>query len=154
MRKHGGTPSWRHKHVTLAAISPPGVAQGRFAGGHQSGLAGCKPPPLFMRGASSCLSQGRRQGERRGTSPGPSAPTYLPTYLPTLIFGSEASADHSMKTRDAGMTCRAGHTVAPHQRECTWNVNGMCSWWICPFYCLMLDHCQASHFDLRNYRFF
>ena len=79
MRKHGGTPSRRDKHVTLAAISPPGVARGRFVGGQQSGLAGCKPPPLFTRGASSCSSQGRRQGEPWGASPRPSAPTYLPS---------------------------------------------------------------------------
>ena len=78
MRKHGGTPSRRDKHVTPAAISPPGVARGRFVWGQQSGLAGCKPPPLFTRGASSCSSQGRRQGEPRGASPRPSAPTYLP----------------------------------------------------------------------------
>ena len=82
MRKHGGPPSRRDKHVTLAAISPPGVARGRFVGGQKSGLAGCKPPPLFTRGASSCSSQGRRQGEPWGASPRPSAPTYLPTYLP------------------------------------------------------------------------
>ena len=79
MRKHGGTPSRRDKHVTLAANSPPSVARGRFVGGHQSGLAGCKPPPLFMRGASSCPSQGPRQGEPWGASPRPSAPIYLPT---------------------------------------------------------------------------
>ena len=78
MRKHGGTPSRRDKHVTLAAISPPGVARGCFVGGQQSRLAGCKPPPLFTRGASSCSSQGRRQGEPWGASPRPSAPTYLP----------------------------------------------------------------------------
>ena len=78
MRKHGGPPSRRDKHVTLAAISPPGVARGRFVGGQKSGLAGCKPPPLFTRGASSCSSQGRRQGEPWGASPRPSAPTYLP----------------------------------------------------------------------------
>ena len=78
MRKHGGTPSWRDKHVTLAAISPPGVARGRFVGGQQSGPAGYKPPPLFTRGGSSCSSQGRRQGEPWGTSPRPSALTYLP----------------------------------------------------------------------------
>ena len=77
MRKHGGTPSQRDKHVTLAAISPPGVARGRFVGGHQSGLEGCKPPPLFTRGTSSCSSQGQRQGEPWGASPRPSAPTYL-----------------------------------------------------------------------------
>ena len=81
MRKHGGTSSRRDKHVTLAAISPPGVARGRFVGGQQSGLAGSKPPPLFTREASSCSSQGRRQGEPWGASPRPSAPTYLPTYL-------------------------------------------------------------------------
>ena len=81
MRKHGGPPSQRDKHVTLAAISPPGVARGRFVGGQQSGLAGCKPPPLFTRGASSCSSQGRRQGEPWGASPRPSAPTYLPTIM-------------------------------------------------------------------------
>ena len=78
MRKHGGTPSRRDKYVTLAAISPPGVARGRFVGGQQSGLAGSKPPPLFTREASSCSSQGRRQGEPWGASPRPSAPTYLP----------------------------------------------------------------------------
>ena len=81
MRKHGGTPCRRDKHVTLAAISPPGVARGRFVGGQQSGLAGSKPPPLFTRGASFCSSQGRRQGEPWGASPRPSAPTYLPLLL-------------------------------------------------------------------------
>ena len=84
MHKHGGTPSRRDKHVTLAAISPPGVARGRFVGGQQSGLAGCKPPPLFTRGASSCSSQGRRQGEPWGASPRLSAPTYLPTCVSAL----------------------------------------------------------------------
>ena len=80
MRKHGGTPSWRDKHVTLAAISPPGVARGRFVGGHLSGLAGYKSPALFKRGASSCSSQRQRHREPRGASPRPSAPTYLPTW--------------------------------------------------------------------------
>ena len=70
------------KYVTLAAISPRGVTQGRFVGGHQSGLAGCKSPPLFKRGASSCLSQQQRQREPWGASPRPSAPTY-PTSHPT-----------------------------------------------------------------------
>ena len=78
MRKHGNTPSRRDKHVTLAAISPPGVARGRFVGGQQSGLAGSKRPPLFTREASSYSSQGRRQGEPWGASPRPSAPTNLP----------------------------------------------------------------------------
>ena len=79
MRKHGGTPSRRDTHVTLAATSPPGIARGCFVEGHQSGLAGCKPPPLFKRGASSCLSQRQRQREPWGASPRPRAPTYLPT---------------------------------------------------------------------------
>ena len=87
MRKHGGTPYRRDKHVTLAAISPPGVARGRFVGGQQSGLAGCKPPPLFTRGASSCSSQERRQGEPRGASSRPSAPTYLPHGEPVVGLG-------------------------------------------------------------------
>ena len=89
MRKHGGTPTRRDKHVTLAAISPPGVARGRFVGGQQSGLTGCKPPPLFTRGASSCSSQGRRQGEPWGASPRPSAPTYLPVPYPQPLAGPE-----------------------------------------------------------------
>ena len=78
MRKHGDTPSRHDKCVTLAAISPPGVARGRFVGGHQSGLAGCKSPSLFKREAYSCSSQRQRQREPWGASPGPSAPTYLP----------------------------------------------------------------------------
>ena len=82
MRKHGGTRSRRDKHVTLAAISPPGVARGRFVGGQQSGLAGCKPHPLFTRAASSCSSQGRRQGEPWGASPDR---VHLPTYLPSVF---------------------------------------------------------------------
>ena len=57
MRKHGGTPSWRDKHLMLAAISPPGDARGRFVAVQQSGLAACKPPPLFMNRAFSCSSQ-------------------------------------------------------------------------------------------------
>ena len=80
MRKHGGTPSRRDKCVMPAMIGPPGAARGRFVGGHQSGLAGCKPPPLFKRGASSCASQQQRQREPWGASPPPSAPTYLPTW--------------------------------------------------------------------------
>ena len=81
MRKHGGTPSGRDKHVTLEAISPPGVAQGRFVWGHQSGLAGFKRPPLFKPGASFCSSQRQRQREPWGAPPRPSAPTYPPPVL-------------------------------------------------------------------------
>ena len=82
MRKHGGTPSRRDKHVTLAAISPSSDAWGRFVGCQQPGLAGCKSPPLFKCGTSSCSSRRQRQREPWGPSPRPSAPTYLPTYLP------------------------------------------------------------------------
>ena len=78
MRKHGGTLSWRDKHVTQAANSPPGVARGRFVEGQQSGVAGSKPPPLYTRGASSCSSQGRRQ-ENHG------APLHDPVHLPTYL---------------------------------------------------------------------
>ena len=47
MRKHRVTPSRRGTFLTLPATSPPDVASGRFVGGHQSGLAGCKPPLHF-----------------------------------------------------------------------------------------------------------
>ena len=60
MPKHRGTPSQGDKYVTPAVISSPGAAQGRFVGSHQSGVAGCKPPPLFKRGASSCSSKRQR----------------------------------------------------------------------------------------------
>ena len=108
MRKQGGTPSRRDKHVTLAAISPPGVARGRFVGGQQSGLAGSKPPPLFTREASSCSSQGRRQGEPWGASPRPSAPTYLPTLKdikPPMYDGNPLNLDRFLeKLNDWGLT--------------------------------------------------
>ena len=91
MRKHGGAPSRRDEDVTLAAISPPGVARGRFVGGHQSGLAGCKLPPLFKRGAPSCSSQRQCQQEPWGASPRPSAPTYLPTS--NMSFSSSAGSN-------------------------------------------------------------
>ena len=58
MRRHGDTPSWHDTSVRLAAISPPGVAQGRFFGSHQSGLAECKPSRLFMHRAPSCSVTG------------------------------------------------------------------------------------------------
>ena len=83
MRKHGGTPSRCDKYVTPPARSPPGVAQGRFVGGHQSNLAGCKPPPLFTHGAASCPSQGQRRGKH-------GAPlhdrVHLPTYLSDHVY--------------------------------------------------------------------
>ena len=85
MRKHGGTPSCHLLLVTLAATSPPAVARGHLVGGHQSGLAGCKSPPLFTRAAPSCRSQGQRQGETWGASPRPRAPTYIPSYLRTYL---------------------------------------------------------------------
>ena len=108
MRKHGGTPSRRDKHVTLAAISPPGDSRGRFVGGQQSGLAGSKPPPLFTREASSCSSQGRRQGEPWGASPRPSAPTYLPVTRPP----APAAGSHGGREEQAGPRLRTG---TPHR---------------------------------------
>ena len=82
----GAHPPGETSTFTLAAISPPGVARGRFVGGQQSGLAVCKPPPLVTRGASSCSSQGRGQGEPWGASPRPSAPTYLPPMKSGTMF--------------------------------------------------------------------
>ena len=78
MRKHGGTPSRRDKHITPAAISPPGVARGRFFGGQQSVLAGCKPPPLFTRGTLFLFITGATPGGTKGR-----LPTTECTYLPT-----------------------------------------------------------------------
>ena len=103
MRKHGGTPSWRDKYVTLAAISPPGVARGRFDRGQQSGLAGCKPPPLFTRGASSCSSQGRRQGETMGRLSTTEC-TYLPAYLPPRLLLSSPSSKKKCFSNALGYT--------------------------------------------------
>ena len=47
----------------------PVLPRGRFVWGQQSDLAGRMPPPLFMRGPSSCLSQGRRQGNHGAPLP-------------------------------------------------------------------------------------
>ena len=102
MRKHGGTPSRRDKHVTLAAISPPGVARGRSVGGQQSGLAACKPPPPFTRGASSCSSEGRRQGETMGR-----LSTTECTYLPTSPMSTGETAKHC---RHVSAMMRLTHT--------------------------------------------
>ena len=134
MRKHGGTPSRRDKHITLASISPPGDAQGRLVGGHQSGLAGCKPPPLFKRGASSCSSQRRHQQEPWGASPRPRAPTYRPTLpicgTPTGGCGTNTGAVRCLQRRGAVRAqelcgtgtgaLRYGHrrAVVPAQASC------------------------------------
>ena len=85
MRKHGGTPSQRGTFLTLAAISPPGVIQGRFVGGHQSGLARCKPPPLFKRRASSYPVTAAMPGGTKGR---------LPTYLCKIEICIMWSQDH------------------------------------------------------------
>ena len=116
MRKHGGTPSRRDKHVTLAAISPPGVARGRFVGGQQSGLAGCKPPPLFTRGASSCSSQGRRQGEPWGASRRPSAPTYLRT----CRYSKKSGMSQLLETPPVALCFTLVRTCLPANRFHSW----------------------------------
>ena len=123
MRKHGGTPSRRDKQVTPAASSPPDVARGRFVGGQQSGLAGCKPPPLFTRGASSCSSQGQRQGEPRGASPRPSAPTYLPTWcVKTISKGWDTV--RGLQEEDEGVAGSFWMTYTGRDaEECPW-----CRW--------------------------
>ena len=62
------------KYVTLAAISPHGVARGRFVGSYQSGLPGCKSPPvfLFVTAATPAGTMGRFSTTEC---------TYVPTYL-------------------------------------------------------------------------
>ena len=108
MRKQGGTPARRDKHVTLAAISPPGVAQGRFVGGQQSGLAGCKTPPLFVTGATPEGTMGRLSTTEC---------TYLPTYLPTRV--GMARARRVVPVQGAGRAVsriRAPPRVLPRSR--------------------------------------
>ena len=121
MRKHGGTPSRRDKQLTVAAISPPGVARGRFVGSHQSGLAGCKLPPLFKGGASSCSSQRQRQREPWGASPRPSAPTYLPIItvsqkrVPRIfIFALPRVRNYRSNLRTHSLLNNPGHTNPSH----------------------------------------
>ena len=80
MRDHGGPPSQPDRLIMLAAIRPLSVARGRFVGGCQFSLAGCKPSPVFMCGAPSCTVTLQRQGEPGGASPQQSAPIYLPTF--------------------------------------------------------------------------
>ena len=82
MRKHGGTPSRRDKHVTPAAISPPGVARGRFVGGQQTGprdvsrLPSSRAEPLPV----------RHRGDARGNQGAPLHDrVHLPTYLGMYI---------------------------------------------------------------------
>ena len=108
MRKHGGTPARRDKHVTLAAISPLGVARGRFIGGQQSGLAGCKTPPLFVTGATPEGTMGRLSTTEC---------TYLPTYLPTRV--GMARARRVVPVQGAGRAVpriRAPPRVLPRSR--------------------------------------
>ena len=114
MRKHWGTPSWGDEHVTLAAISPPSVARGRFVGGHQSGLAGCKLRPLYKRRASSCSSQRQRQWEPWGASPRPSAPAYLPTCNPGPSTHPAPHPQPAEAGDRAGQAQKQTNTPTPH----------------------------------------
>ena len=79
MRKHGGTPSRRDKCVTPVAISPPGATRGRFVGGHQSGVTGCKPPPLFKPEPLAVCHSGNASGNH-------GAPLHNPVHLPTYLL--------------------------------------------------------------------
>ena len=117
---HGGTPSRRDKHITPAAIRPPGFARGRFVGGQQSGLAGCKPPPLFTCGASSCSSHGRRQRGSKGRLSTTEC-TYLPTYTSSK---QQERHKHSVEftvkrcgSRDS-LSLRTGSNPVPYN-QCT-----------------------------------
>ena len=84
MRKHGGTPSRRGAFLRLAATSPPGVAPGHFVGG----LAGCKPPRLFKRRASSFAVTGAMPGGTMGrlsTTECTDLPTFPSVYSRTRL---------------------------------------------------------------------
>ena len=83
MCEHGSAPSRREQYVTLAAISPPGVARGRFVAGYKSGLAGwvsrlpsssAEPLPV------------RHSGKASGNHGAPLHDrVHLPTYLPHFV---------------------------------------------------------------------
>ena len=79
MRKHGGTPPWRDQYVTLALISPPSAARGRYVWGHRSDLAGCKRLPFSCAEPLPVPYSGDASGYH-------GAPLHdrvqLPTYLP------------------------------------------------------------------------
>ena len=68
-----------------AGTTTEGVPTGKmtFSYCHQSGLAGCKSPPPYKRGASSCSSQ--RQPRRDHGAPLHDR-VHLPTYLPALVL--------------------------------------------------------------------
>ena len=88
MRKHGGTPSRRDKHVSLAAISPPGVAQGRFAGGHQSGLPGVSRLP-------SSSAEPVPVGHSGNASGNHGAPLHDRVHLPTYLCRKQDKGKHA-----------------------------------------------------------
>ena len=91
-RKSGESLGFRPREGTCASTEahPPGVTglsrwrqsalRARFVGGHQSGLAGCKPPPVFMRRAFSCTVTGATPGGTMGR-----LSTSESIYLPTLM---------------------------------------------------------------------
>ena len=86
MLKHGGAPSRSSMSLMLVATSPPSDSQGQFAWGHQSGLAGCKLPPLSKRRAFYFTVTGAMLGGNMGRLSMTECTylrTYLPTYLPT-----------------------------------------------------------------------
>ena len=81
MRKHGGTPSRRDKHVTPAAISPPVVARGRFVGGQQSGLGDVSRLPSSHAEPLPVRHRGDAEGNY-------GAPLHDRVHLPTLPTSS------------------------------------------------------------------
>ena len=103
--------------------------------GQQSGLAGCKPPPLFTRGASSCSSQGRRQGEPRGASPRPSAPTYLPSQPKTK----------SIRAVRSNGTDEAEDTPSKPQQVCACSGRFFGTIWLPLPMCIVVHTHPASH---------
>ena len=105
MRKHGGTPSWRDKHVTPAAISPPGVAQDRFCWGptvRSSGMKAASPLHarglfLFVTGATPRGTKGRLSMTECTHPPPPRPPPPSQGRRPARYWG-----DGTPRTRGQG----------------------------------------------------
>ena len=57
MRKHWGPPSWHDRQSRWRRAALPVLPVAALFGGHQSGLAGRKPPPLSKK---NCFSTALR----------------------------------------------------------------------------------------------
>ena len=92
MRKHGGSPFGRDKHVTLAAISPPGVAGAALLGTTSQVYRDVSRPP------SSCAEPlpVRHRGNTRRYNRAPlHNRVHLPTYLPPPLCCAATTCFHT-----------------------------------------------------------